>query len=453
MLDNRLRMLVTTVHKLYRRGARVNVQRVLVKTHTADIAEVIEHLETGENLEVFRLEPSLERRAEILSYLKDETQKELLYMMGNEEAQDLISRMESDDAADLLGKLPQDLSNKILKMMEREDSEEVTDLMGYPEDSAGGLMSSDFLSLPQDLTVAQAIQEIQSLDDDSLIMFYVYVTGENDQLVGVLSLKQLLLAKPGKLLKDIGNPDVISVTLQTDQQEVAKIVERYDFLAIPVVDDSQRLMGVITVDDVIDVIREEAAEELIAMGRAGWDATGSVFEHIKARLPWLLLTFAGGAVCFLLIRWFVDEGFVRETGIWWYAAATLPLMLALGATAGSQAVSIALGMLKEDGQNVPVLPHLFKEFRIGLPLSLLFGSLVFLIGYLTVGNSPYSLLIAGAVALHVSISIHLGALMPLALARVKIDPTIGSIPLYTVLSDVFAVFVLFGLSKIIFGAF
>ena len=145
MLDNRLRILITTVHKLYRRGALINVQRVLVKSHTADVAEVIEHLETGENLEVFRLEPSVERRAEILSYLKRETQKELLYMMESEEAQDLVSRMESDDAADLLTTLPEDISKKILKMMEREDSAEVKDLMGYPEDTAGGLMSSDVL--------------------------------------------------------------------------------------------------------------------------------------------------------------------------------------------------------------------------------------------------------------------------------------------------------------------
>ena len=448
MLDNRLRMLITTVHKLYRRGARINVQRVLVKSHTADVAEVIEHLETGENLEVFRLEPSGERRAEILSYLRIETQKELLYMMESEEAQDLVSRMESDDAADLLATLPDDISKKILKMMEREDSAEVKDLMGYPEDSAGGLMSSDVFSLREEMTVADAIREIQSLDDDSLIMFYLYVLDDKDQLVGVLSLKQLLLAKPTSRLREIGNTDVISVNVKTDQQEVAKVVERYDFLAIPVVDENNKLQGVITVDDVIDVIREEAEEDLMAMGRAGWSADGSTFEHILARLPWLALTFLGGIVCFLLIYVLIEAQLIQTAGIWWYTAASLPLLLAIGATAGTQAVSVALGMLRDGSQSVSIAAHWWKEFKISWSLSVVFGLASFALGYSIFHHVEYSAVIGVAVAAHISISAYLGALMPLWLAKLKADPTVASIPLYTVVADVIAVGLLFGLSTL-----
>ena len=454
MLDSRLKMLVTTVKKLYRRGARVNVQRILMKTHTSDVAEVIDNLETGENLDVFRLEESLERRAEILSYLKDETQKELVVMMEDSEAEDIISRMESDDAADLLGGLPEDLSNRILKMMEKEDSEEVTDLMGYPEDSAGGLMSSDFLALQEDISVKDAIAEIQGLEDDSLILFYLYVVDENERLVGVLSLKQLLLAKPDQELKNILTSDVISVTIETDQQEVAKMVERYDFLAIPVVDESQQLMGVITVDDVLDVIREEVEEELMAMGRAGLSVDVSTTEHIKARLPWLLLTFTGGALCFYLVRHLVDPGLFELSGIWGYAVAILPMVLALGATAGNQAVAISLGIIREEGQSdeSPIWRRFWASVKVGLPLALFFGFFVFAIGFWTLDDLLQTSFLSSMVGIQVFIAIFFGALMPFWADRLKMDPTIVSIPLYILFADVLGVLMLFGTAHILSGA-
>lgn len=452
MLDSRIRMLITTVNKLYRRGANENVQRILAKTHIADVAEVIDNLETGENLEVLRLEPSFERRAEILSYLKSETQKELLVLMADEEAQNIVVRMESDDAADLLGNLPEEFANQILKRMQKKDSEDVTDLMGYPEDSAGGLMSSDFLALSQDLTVQEAISTIQDQDDESLIMFYVYVVDDKDKLVGVLSLKQLLLAKPSENLEEVLTSDVISVRLETDQQEVAQIVERYDFLAVPVVDKSQKLMGVITVDDVIDVIREEVEEEIMALGRAGWDADASTWEHIKARLLWLLVTFLGGALCFYIVYSFVDRSLFYLSGVWWYLAASVPLVLALGATAGNQAIAIALSSIREEREVIPLGPHWLRELKIGLPLALFFGLIVFGLGYWLLFTPLHSLFIATVVGLQILFSIFVGSALPIGLAKLDIEPTIISIPLYIFIADIVGVLMLFGLSRSVFDA-
>lgn len=442
-------MLITTVNKLYRRGAKRNIQRILVKTHTADVAEVIQYLETGENLEVLRLEPSLEKRARIISHLKAETQQELLYMMEPDEANDLVSRMDTDDAADVLGNLPEELSSRILQSMERENSEEVTDLMGYPEDSAGGLMNSDFLALGESLTVAQAIEAIQGQDSDAMILFYVYVVDEQEQLVGVLSLKQLLLAKPTETLKSVASSDVITVSLDTDQQEVAMFVERYDFLALPVVDDAKKLMGVITVDDVIDVIREEAEEDLIAMGRAGWSADAALFEHVKARLPWLSLTFLGGLICYALMQTLVSPEIFSEGGVWWYAAASLPLLLSLGATSGNQAISIALGVIRGDSvASLKVIQHWLKEMRISLFLALFFSALILLGGTVFFGDFNNALMIAAAVGLQIFLSVTLGALIPMLLKRSGVDPTISSIPIYTFLADIISVLIAFGLVKL-----
>ena len=448
MLDSRIKMLITTVNKLQRRGAQENIKRVLEKSHTADIAEVIENLDTGSNIEVYRLVDSLEKRAEILSYLSPNAQEELVYIMEDGEAQAIISRMENDDAADLLAKLPESLSQKILTMMEREDSEEVVDLKAYPEDSAGGIMNSDFLSLDKNLTVQDAISEIQKQHDELVILFYIYVVDDEGQLVGVLSLKQLLLASPSQKLGEIIINDVITVFPETDQEEVARLVERYDFLAIPVVDQSKKLIGVITVDDVIDVIREEVEEDLLAMGRAGWSADASTLEHIKARLPWLILTMMGGLVsCYLILTLLpkdVFSSFSSENHLYWYAMSALPLILSMGVTAGNQAVSVALGIIRKGATDSGVMrDHFFNELRVSLTLSSIFFVLLFVFGNFFLKNTLYGLTLGSALFFQVNLAICLGTLIPFFVQKMGLEPSIASTPLYAVLADILAVAVLF----------
>ena len=174
MLDNRTRMLSTTIHKLYQRGAVRNIRRILGKTHMADIAQILETFSKYERFEIFKLLDSKDDRAEVLSYFNTPTQKDILDMLSPDEAKEVVSEMDSDDAADLLGSLPENLSSEILASMDESDSEEVADLMGYPEDSAGGIMSSDYFSIPQEFTVAQTIAEIQKQGEDGLVSFYIY---------------------------------------------------------------------------------------------------------------------------------------------------------------------------------------------------------------------------------------------------------------------------------------
>ncbi len=456
MIDSKTKVLITTVQKLYRRGARQNIKKILAKTHVPDIAAVLEELETSERRDIFLLEGSLERRAEILSYLTPETQAQLINSLNKSEILKVVELMDSDDAADLLGRMAPEASSDILSSMVRKDSEDVADLMGYPEDSAGGLMSADYLALPKHLSVAEAIAEIQSQEDEALIAFYVYVVNEHEQLLGVLSLKNLILSKPHEVLSDIMGKDVISVRPDTPQDEVARIVEKYDFLSLPVVGNEQELLGVITVDDVIDVIREEAEEDLLAMGRAGWSDDESFWGHLKSRLPWVLLTFVGGIFCYALIAFVTRNIAISEQEVMWtIVAAFTPIILSMGATVGNQSATVAVGAIRAGQFDAtswsPIWRHLRKEIAVALIFGLIFAASVSYWGYAVLGHGALGFVMGGALFSLIFVANLLATLIPITLYRFGIDPTVASMAFYGIIADVSAVALLYGLTYIFLG--
>ncbi|MCB0356753.1 MAG: magnesium transporter, partial [Bdellovibrionales bacterium] len=413
MIEERAKMLVATIKKLYHRDAKHNIQRIFVKTHEADIAAILENFEPGERFDLFRMEPSLEKQSKILSHLKPEIQKEILSCLSNQEVLRLVDLMDSDDTADLLGQLPNEEANVILSSMKKEDSDDVADLMGYPEDSAGGIMSSDFLSINQKLTVSEAIKLIQEEDEEIGVAFYIYVVNDNGQLVGVLSLKTLLLSKKNEILKDLMFTDVISVTVDTDQEKVAKVVEHYDFLSVPVVDQTNRLVGLITVDDIIDVIREEAEESILAMGQAGLGVDASTYDRLKARFSWLLLSLVGGILCFAIVYFFTFWGTaIQNETIQWVVAAFIPLLLSIGATIGSQASTVTVGALRAGHLEWHTIKnHLFKELKLAFIFMIFFGALIYILAEILLANYHVSFILALSISLQVLISMILGNLI------------------------------------------
>ena len=448
MIDARTKMLTATISKLYRRGAESNIRRILEKTHKADIAALLEALETEERLSVFQMIQDVDLKAEIVAYLKESAQEEILSVLDTSEVQDIVSKMERDDAADLLGHLPDDVSKRILNAMVQEDSEEVEELMGYPEDSAGGIMSSEVLAMKEDMSVAQVIGQIQKEDED-LVAFYIYVVNEQEQLVGVLSLKQLLLSRPSAKLKSIMSTDIITVALSTNQAEVARIVERYDFLSLPVVDESNRLVGVITVDDVIDVIREEAEEDFLAMGRAGWTGDADFKGLLKARWPWLTLAFIGASFCFSLIYFitFFGQPYLKEN-LWWLVAAFVPVILVMGATAGHQSATFTVGALRtRSDHDIAPMPHILKEVMVGSAFSICFSGLVILVGFTVFGLNQLALILGLSLGFQIIFSMVLGSSIPFLLKLMGLDPTVASMPLLTAIADISAITVLFGASQ------
>jgi magnesium transporter len=446
MSEDRSKMLAMTIQKLFARGARTNIQNILDKTHEADIAEMIDLLAPEERYEVFLMIKTEDERSEVLSYLDDDRQRELVSILSKDDVLSLISNMDKDDAADLLGHMPQEQAGEILSSMVKEDSQEVAGLMGYPEDSAGGLMSSDYLALPQTLTVGQVISRIQEEGDEGKVLFYVYVVNENNQLVGVSSLKQLLLSKRNDVLSQIMFTDVISVDVTTHQEDVAKTVEKYDFLSLPVVTGNNELVGVITVDDVIDVIREEAEEDLLAMGRVGGDLNVSLREHFFARLPWLIFAYGGGSACFAIVYFFESlSGASPQSGVLWLAAAFVPLMLSMGATMGSQSATVAVGNIRSGGFDWDKAIKVWtEELKLSVLFSVLFGGVTFAVSLLFPQMADWSLIFSIALAIQIVLAMAMGSSIPVLLDRFGIDPTVASVPLSTAFADVTAVALLFG---------
>ena len=443
MIEDRTKILAQTIEKLLHRDARQNIQKVFLKTHSADIAAVLESFSPVERFDLYKLIISIDERAKVMSHFDEETQKEMSQHLESEELLEVARLMESDDLADFLGHLDEDMSKSILKGLDTQDSEDVADLMGYPEDSAGGIMSSDFLALDQDFTVEQTIAAIQSEESENAIMFYIYVVNNHDQLLGVLSLKELLLSRRDQVLKDLMIPDVLSVAVSTDQEDVAKMVERYDFLSIPVVEEGNKLVGVVTVDDVIDVIREEAEEDLMSMGQAGLDSGASVLEHFRARIPWLIFSFLGGFLCFVVIQGFLPSD-LMEGQSFGVLAALIPLVLTMGATSGSQSATTAMTALRMNSLDRRDIRELLtKELLLSLYFAGFFALSTFLVVYFGL-NHEACYILAGAIAFQIVISMMIGGGTPILIESLGLNSLIASVPIFTVLADVSAMLILFG---------
>ena len=368
------------------------------------------------------------------------SQLEIAHIFEIPDFQQLIGNMDSDDAADLLGHLPDELSQRILSGFCKDELQEVEELMSYPEDSAGGLMSSEFLTIHETLNVQDSIKKIQAIDED-LISFYIYVVNDASQLVGVLSLKQLLLSHPQDTLKEIMSTDVIAVDIATDQNEVAKIVEKYDFLSLPVVNKKRELVGVITVDDVIDVIREEAAEDIQAMGMGGADLDESYWTHIKARTPWLLIAFAGGAFCYFLM-WTTLKPFELDSGLQ-NSLCLLPLSFFLVSTLSSQTVTMLVGFLRTHVTSTQKSwLDLKKEITIGLSLMILLSLLFVCFSYAIRNFIPVPLTLSIVLAFQMFIALLLAIALPLFIHRLNFDPIVSAPSLSTILSNIFSVTIL-----------
>lgn len=440
MLESKSKLLVTSVRKLYRRGAWKNIRRILDKTHAPDIGLLLEELDKAELASVFQLISSPETKAQVLSYVDSKTQKDLLSALDTSESKKLVSLMESDDAADLLGGLPKELAEEILNSMQKEDSEEVADLMRYPEDSAGGLMSTDYLAIDQGLSVAEAIQKIQDLDEESLISFYVYVVDENENLVGVLSLKTLILSKPMEKLRNIMTPELITVQLETDQEEVARIVEHYDFLSLPVVDEDNKLEGIITVDDVIDVIREESNEDLKAVARIGGE-DDTFLGQFRGRAPWLVFSYFGGLIAFILIR-SLGGDFIK--GDFLLLAASIPLLLSMGAIFGGQVSVFTVAKNGEGGFDSEAIQRMISEFFLACLFSVIFGGVTYWIFGNVFEVPPIAKRVALILFFQILVASVLGSIVPVIIKKLKFDPMIASGPLLAVIVDLTALFLLFG---------
>jgi magnesium transporter len=449
MQTDRNKILVESIKRLLRRGATSHLIKIVNKTHAADLSMVFRSLSLSHQRKLFGIIEDTEQKGILFTELDEDTFLDLIEGVELDHFVEILEQMPTDDVADLIGRLPEKMSDTILEKMKVEGSEEVEDLLRYKDDTAGGIMLPDFIALAEDTTAKEAIESLQKEHLDVEMPFYLYVVDRYDKLVGVISLRQLVVVPHETTLRDFMTTDVFSVQTDTDPEEVAKIVARYDILAVPVVDGANKLVGIVTVDDVIDIFRREATEDMLKMAGAGEEfvETKSVLKSTRIRLPWLFASCLGGIIAFLIIGHF--EGSLSKLA---YLAAFIPVIMGMGGNIGTQSSTIVVrGLATGRLQLRDIWSVVSKELAIGLILGLVYGIIIGTAAQFRYSRAALAVSVGIALICSMSIAALVGSLVPMAFARVNIDPAVASGPFVTTAIDIISVFFYFQIATTLLG--
>ncbi len=444
------KILVESIKRLLRRDATSHLLKIVKKTHAADLALVFGSLSIHNQRRLFDLIDDIGIKGEVFSNLDEDTFLNLVDEMNLEDIVEILDLMPKDDVADLLGRLPVEKSDDILEKMKKEGSEEVEGLLHYEDDTAGGIMVPEFIALGEDTTAGEAIQSLQKEHLDVEMPFYLYVVDANGKLIGVSSLRQLVVVPPNTPLKNFMTTDVFAVKTDMDQEEVAKIVARYDILAVPVVDDTNKLVGIVTVDDVIDIIREEATEDILKMAGVGGEEfveTQSVLRSTKIRLPWLSASCIGGIIAFFIIGHF--EGSLKKVA---YLAAFIPVIMGMGGNIGTQTSTIVVRGLATGRLNIrDTWAVVFKELAIGFILGAVYGTMIATVAQLRYSTAMVAVSVGLAVISSMAIAALVGSMVPMGFARINVDPAVATGPFVTTAIDIVSVYFYFQIATTLLG--
>jgi magnesium transporter len=424
------------------------VLNILTDLHPADLASIVTHLSKEEAQKVLEWLP-VETAADVLAELEDDFRANIVDTMSPERLTAMIDELDSDDAADVLADLPPDVANQILPDLE--DHVDLKELLSYDEDTAGGLMAAEYIAVRPEFTVAQATEEVRDHADKVQDIFVLFVVNDLDRLVGTVNMKRLLLSHGRALIGDIMDSDFITVNTEVDQEEVARLMERYDLITLAVVDQEGCLVGRITIDDVVDVIREEAEEDIQRMsGVAGGEVhTDSIFRIVRGRLPWLLMGLAGATMAATVILLFQQT--LAEAAI---LASFIPIVMATAGNAGIQSSAIAVqGLASGDVWATDIRRRLGKEVSVALVNGLVAASVlgIAIIVYATWAGvkGPVELAYTASLALLfvVVLATTLGATIPLMLHKMGVDPALATGPFITTSNDILGILVFFLLAN------
>jgi len=439
MFDHEIKILRDTFGRLLRRHAHTNLSKLILKTHPADLSVVFRYFMDEEQIQVFSIMEENEHTAEFLVELDDTLLANLLENESPERIAHVIQQASANDQSYILGTLEDEQAQSVIELLKAEEQEEIEELMGYPEDSAGAMMTTDVFTLYQDTSCQDALKSLQDQTEAEMV-FYLYITDDDDRLVGVASLRALATTRSDTLLKDIMVKRVHSVRPETDQEEVAQIVAQYNYLAVPVLDADDHLIGIVTVDDVVDVIREEATEDFLQMAGAGKDREillKSSWENARARFPWLFASWIGGIVAATIIGAF--EHMLQSIIA---LAAFIPVIIGMGGNIGTQSSTIIVrGMATgriEIGSEMKVL---FKEIRVGLILGGLYGLMLGLFAkFRFIDVDPMLGVVVGlSIGCSMLMAVAVGTFIPMFLRKVDIDPAIATGPFVTTSIDILGV--------------
>ena len=432
-------------------GRDTAIRSVLAEFHPADVAAVIDQLHLDEAVHVYRLLEG-EIAADVLIELNEDLRELLLNSLTSREiAEDVLEHIDSDDAADVMADLSEDKQREVIALLDdQEQREDIQELLTYAEGTAGALMAKELISVRTDQTVARAIIDMRRQAQKVEHVYTIYVVDKDDRLYGILPLKDLLFNPESTrtLIKDICQTDVISVTTDTDVEEVVNRMKKYDVVVLPVVDALGLLQGRITFDDVMDVMSEEATEDYqLASGISeDVDATDSPLVQVRARLPWLLIGLAGGIVSSRIIAQYEGQLRIDPT-----MAFFMPLIAATAGNVGVQSSAIVVqGLASGSMANVNLLTRMWKELRVALVTALVCGTIIFAINLglqqtqaltYTVSIALFSVIITAAM---------FGTVIPLVLDRLKVDPALATGPFVTTLNDIFGLLTYFTVGHLMY---
>ena len=439
LFSNEITILRDTFRRLLRRRATTNIVKLIDKTHPADLALLFRYFNDIEQDEIFSDLKESETTAEFLSELDESIAIRLLENESPERIAQILEKASSNEQAYLMGLVDEKYANSVIDLLKAEKQEELEEMMAYPEDSAGILMYTDVFTLHEDTKAKDAIYALQDQEGAEMV-FYLYTLDNDGRLTGVISLRDLVTTPGDTMLKDIMSKQIHVVRPETDQEEVARIVSQYNFLAVPVVDSEERLLGIVTVDDVVDVIREEATEDFLQLVGAGKDREillKSSWENARMRVPWLFASWVGGILAALIIGIFDD---VLKSTI--ALAAFIPVIMGMGGNIGTQSSTMIVRGLATGRVSLEnSVKILFKEIRVGLILGILYGLLLGVVAiFQFIDVSPMIGIVVGlSICISMIIAATIGSLVPLILNRFEIDPAIATGPFVTTAIDILGV--------------
>jgi magnesium transporter len=426
-------ILLDNIRNLIQEKAYPDLESLITEPHPADLADLIEHLDSEERLSVFRL-LGPENAGEVLKKMSAPVQESLAQELDDKTVADILNQLNSDDATDIISHLPRKRAQKIIGLVQPEVSEELQKLLGYKTDTAGGIMALEFVSVNASSTIGEAIENIRKKREEVEKLYYVWAVDEFGKLVGVVSIKDLVLEPEDRRIKDIMNPDVISVDVNADQEEVARVAKQYDLANIPVVNDQHKLVGRITNDDIIDVIEQEASEDMSLMAGVMDQqiGEGSALKISRARLPWLLLGLFGGLLSALVINHF--HGSIEKILA---LSFFIPVIMAMGGNTGTQAATVVIrGLATGDISVIHTSKRLVVELWVALINGILCGILLGLVVAFWLSDPQLGLGVGVSLITVILFSGSFGAFVPLLLRKLNIDPALATGPFITTSNDV-----------------
>ena len=442
------RDLLRDVISLLENNKLLDLRELLEEYHIMDIFDVMENLDEDMKIKLFEVLP-IDMSASILEESGPEFFKSILSNIDQEHGKNILEQMSLDDLTDILSEIEEDERHRIMNLLSKEDADDVKELLVYDEDSAGGIMTTGYIEINKNMTAKDAIDHMRENALDAETIYYIYVVDNDEKLVGVLSLRELITARDSVIVEDLMSENIISIDVDEDREEAVRLVSKYDLIAIPVIDKNGVLKGIITVDDIIDVMEEEASEDLYKLAGSSeherdvaenQNATQfqQVTSSVRARIPWLIIILIMGLLSTILLT---KLNFIGYNSIYVKILIFLPVILCLGGGIGMQSSSITIMTLSN--KDVVSTNNILKEVLVGLITGTVCGLIGGIGTYIIINDNKVALLVGVSILINMIFGATIGAFVPNLLKKLDIDTSIVSAPLVSVILDFIGICIFF----------